>query len=171
MARKVLKKDIARALGVSSSMITRHARRGMPTHSIELARAWCDANLHPALRKEARDTRLPPALVDPRFSPDELRELLEAAGEEIVACMVFNGVTDLERAQVAINCIGWALHVHLEARGIASLLWATVGPPLGDADDPSSEAARLRIEARIAALRVEYLDDETPGDDRSDHEH
>jgi hypothetical protein len=57
MRRRVLNKDVARALGISESMVSRHAKAGMPTHDLELARKWYDANVTPALRK---DTRTPP---------------------------------------------------------------------------------------------------------------
>jgi hypothetical protein len=54
MVRKLLKKDLATQLGISASLVSRRARRGMPTHNADLARAWSDANLVPTLRKEIR---------------------------------------------------------------------------------------------------------------------
>ncbi|MFO1413941.1 MAG: hypothetical protein U1F10_08540 [Burkholderiales bacterium] len=65
MVRKVLKIDIARALDISASMVSRHAKRGMPTHNVELARAWCDNNLVTALRKERRTIGAPRTVEQP----------------------------------------------------------------------------------------------------------
>ena len=44
----MLKKDLAVALGISGSMVSRLAKQGMPTHSIEAARAWRERHLDPA---------------------------------------------------------------------------------------------------------------------------
>jgi hypothetical protein len=43
---------IARALGIAKSRITALKQRGMPTHSIEAARAWRQENLNPARTKD-----------------------------------------------------------------------------------------------------------------------
>jgi hypothetical protein len=39
--------DIARALGVSAAAVTKHAKAGMPTSSIEAAQAWHRAHIDP----------------------------------------------------------------------------------------------------------------------------
>ena len=46
--RKYLRADLARDLGVDKAVITRLAKRGMPTNSLERAREWRAANLDPA---------------------------------------------------------------------------------------------------------------------------
>ena len=48
--------ELAEQLDVSTSMISRLRRRGMPTNSVAAARAWRTANLDPALVKGARAT-------------------------------------------------------------------------------------------------------------------
>lgn len=54
MRRRVLNKDVASALGISASMVSRHAKRGMPTHDLDLARTWYETNVSPSLRKDRR---------------------------------------------------------------------------------------------------------------------
>jgi hypothetical protein len=47
-------KDIAYALGISDSMASRLAKRGMPTHSIEAAEKWRAKNLDSSMTKQNR---------------------------------------------------------------------------------------------------------------------
>lgn len=47
-------KDIAYALGISDSMASRLAKRGMPTHSIEAAQKWRAKNLDSSMTKQNR---------------------------------------------------------------------------------------------------------------------
>lgn len=47
-------KDLAYALGISDSMASRLAKKGMPTHSIEAAEKWRAKNLDPSLTKRNR---------------------------------------------------------------------------------------------------------------------
>ncbi len=55
------RKDLAVALGISPSLVSRFAGRGMPTHDIELARRWRERHLDPARRKEHR-AMMPPSI-------------------------------------------------------------------------------------------------------------
>ena len=45
---------LAELLGIAKSMCSRHVHRGMPTDSVEAARAWMNADLDPARRKGIR---------------------------------------------------------------------------------------------------------------------
>jgi len=45
---------LAELLGIAKSICSRHKGRGMPTDSLEAARAWMQANLDPARRKGSR---------------------------------------------------------------------------------------------------------------------
>lgn len=47
-------KDLAYALGISGSMASRLAKKGMPTHSIEAAEKWRAKNLDPSMTKQNR---------------------------------------------------------------------------------------------------------------------
>lgn len=48
---------LARELGVDKAMVTRHAKRGMPVHSVEAAKAWRAENLSLAHRKDMNPAR------------------------------------------------------------------------------------------------------------------
>lgn len=48
---------LARQLGVSRAVVCRDKKRGMPTHSLEAARAWRERNLLPAMRKDFNAAR------------------------------------------------------------------------------------------------------------------
>ena len=50
----MLKKELARLLGVSESMVSRHAKQGMPTDSVERARRWRKRHLEPGRVKGQR---------------------------------------------------------------------------------------------------------------------
>jgi hypothetical protein len=52
--RKYLQADLAREIGLSPAAVSRLKQRGMPVHSTQAARAWREANLDPALMKQAR---------------------------------------------------------------------------------------------------------------------
>ena len=59
MRRKLLQVDLAAALNISGSMVSRLKARGMPTHDIEAARAWRATNLNPMLCKDIRRPERP----------------------------------------------------------------------------------------------------------------
>lgn len=59
----MLKKDLATALGISAAMISKLARRGMPTDTLERAERWRRRHLEPGRVKGVRYERRP--LVDP----------------------------------------------------------------------------------------------------------
>ncbi len=56
MTRKnrMFQKDVAAALGISASMVTRLKQQGMPTNSIAGAKRWRETNLSPNLTKGVR---------------------------------------------------------------------------------------------------------------------
>ena len=49
--------DLARLLGLSKAAVSRAKRRGMPTHDLQAAQQWRDANLNPMLRKDRNTTK------------------------------------------------------------------------------------------------------------------
>lgn len=51
---KLFQKDLAAALRISASMVTRLKQQGMPTNSIAAARRWREDNLSPNLTKDVR---------------------------------------------------------------------------------------------------------------------
>lgn len=50
----MLRKDLAAALGISGSMVSRLGKRGMPTHDVASARRWRDRHLEPGRMKGMR---------------------------------------------------------------------------------------------------------------------
>lgn len=50
----MLKKELARLLGVSESIVSRHAKQGMPTDSLERAQRWRKRHLEPGRVKGVR---------------------------------------------------------------------------------------------------------------------
>jgi hypothetical protein len=48
------KGDLAIALGISTEMVRKLAKRGMPTHTIEAAKSWRGKNLEPVRTKQYR---------------------------------------------------------------------------------------------------------------------
>jgi len=72
--RALLQQDLAHALGISSAMVSRLKRRGMPTHSIEAAAAWRRQHLDVAsLAEQAtrRRARAHAAHAAPRVEPHD----------------------------------------------------------------------------------------------------
>lgn len=43
--------EMARALGIDKAVVSRHAKRGMPMHSVSAANAWREVNAKPRARK------------------------------------------------------------------------------------------------------------------------
>lgn len=70
----VKKREIARALGVSASAVTKYVKRGCPTTSVAAARVWRDANLDP-VRRMAQQMGIP------RASRPSASELVVRANE------------------------------------------------------------------------------------------
>ena len=59
-------KDLADALGLHKSVLSRYVRKGMPTHSVEAAKAWYTHNIGVRSRPDAKPA---PAEVEPVFPP------------------------------------------------------------------------------------------------------
>lgn len=70
-------KDLAAELGVSPSMVSRLAKRGMPTDTVERARRWRRRHLELARTKAARPEQAPGAADD---DDDALEDELPAGG-------------------------------------------------------------------------------------------
>lgn len=149
MVRKILKADVARALGVSDSLVSRYARRGMPTHDVELAQRWYDGNVRPSLRRALRDIAAAGAAA---ITPADLADALQDAGVELAARLVVEAGADPERAFLAANVVASELDTQLEARGIAADLW--------DVGLKPNAATQARIAARAAQIEAEYAADD-----------
>lgn len=81
----MLKKDLAEALNISTTMVTKLERRGMPTSSVQAARVWRDKHLHPGYRKEYKlgssgRRRQPQRQVQHDVDPDRALDAVELLG-------------------------------------------------------------------------------------------
>ena len=74
----MLKKELAAALGISPAMVTKLAKRGMPTDSLERAQRWRRRHLEPGRVKGVRRER---HAVDPVTHANALAELCLADPE------------------------------------------------------------------------------------------
>jgi phage terminase Nu1 subunit (DNA packaging protein) len=59
---RVKQKDIAEALGLHKSVLSRYVRKGMPTHSVEAAKAWYGQNIGVRSRTDTAAPTQPQAL-------------------------------------------------------------------------------------------------------------
>lgn len=71
---------IAKALGIDPAMVTRYKSRGMPTHSIEAAQDWRDANVRVRWNPGANSSATGRALEGEQAAA-RAGALLQAAGE------------------------------------------------------------------------------------------
>lgn len=92
--------DLARQLGVSPAVVCRLKKRGMPTGSVQAAKAWREANLSPARRRDPDSSqgRLRAGIVqDGRAAAQRVAELVPAA-QSAAAAGLFHCVADEVRA-------------------------------------------------------------------------
>ena len=120
--------QLAGALGLSQAAISQSVAKGMPTHSIEAARAWREANLDPARAKPAPR---PPTLAALLRSAEALLE----AGEGVAPLLprireALRKAPDDQRAAVAMS----------------EGLWDSLTAPIGHAFKPERGAALTQAE-------------------------
>lgn len=107
--KKMLRKDLAVELGISGAMVSKLAKRGMPTDSVERAQRWRKRHLEPGRVKGVR--------FDPNYTPPP------APAAPAAPAPPTSGEIELKltrAAEVAAKCVGIALRVD----GLASI------PPL-----------------------------------------
>lgn len=156
--------DLARLLGVSPAVVCRHKRRGMPTNSAEAARAWRDANLNPALRKDMNPARAAGA---PSGAPDSARAALRRLatamhdGARAVEAGLFPYIADGVRSAMRAVPSG-ARHRALLHPGVMDALteraFAALGGdaalPMGDGDAAAMGAFWYAVAAGEAPPRL-----------------
>ncbi len=121
--------QLATALGLSQAAISQSVAKGMPTHSIEAARAWREANLDPA---RAKPVPRPPTLAALLRSAEALLE----AGEGVAPL--------LPRIREALR------KVPADQRAAVTMsedLWDSLTAPIGHAFKPERGAALTQAEA------------------------
>lgn len=85
--KKLLQNELAEALGISASMLSRLKKRGMPVDSLAAARAWRALHLKPELTKENRYTPFKEAPSPDRqdkSNPDQVNALGRLASYQFV---------------------------------------------------------------------------------------
>ncbi len=139
----MLRKELADALGISASMVTRLAKQGMPTGDVAAARKWRDRHLQTARRKEYRvDTGM--QMARPVDQPRD-RVLVEL--DELVNLALELGLDPVPPAVVArVRAALAAVPMHArESVRMPEVLWdqltAEVRSRLGTTADPDQAAS------------------------------
>jgi hypothetical protein len=153
-------KQIAEALGVTPSAVTKWAQRGCPMHSVEAVRAWRAAHMRPRMRPAPPDGTEGPLGAVPEaargyWDSRARRERAEAAMAEHRLALEAAELVDraaLERALAAVLR-------RLRARLLA--LPQAVVPAL--AGDLSAAAMDARLRAAITAALVDAVQGEADG--------
>lgn len=113
----MLRKDLAEALNISGAMVSKLAKRGMPTHDIEAARRWRDRHLEPGRRKGMRIDTVTRSPADAAAQPAARSGAFEAAlrvcelGARMLHAGQFDHVRDGVRA--ALRAVPVAERQHL----------------------------------------------------------
>lgn len=154
---KLTQKRLGELLGISQSRVAQLHARGMPTQTVDAARAWREANLDPvqSFAQGAAHARAIPAVALP--DPGEIvADALDAAALEIVARLVAENLTpDAEAGSLALSSIAGALADALDRSGADGDPVADVTGPLAGLEGGPRAAVLAQIEARIAAIRAE----------------
>lgn len=107
----MLKKDLAAALGVAPSMVTKLVKRGMPTDSLERAQRWRKRHLEPGMVKGVRRDPRRAGAVD---LVEHVRALAQAAvedwaewGEQLRASLAAVPASKADQVQLPVTA--WAL--------------------------------------------------------------
>lgn len=102
--RKLLRKDLATELGISGAMVSKLAKRGMPTDSLERAQRWRKRHLEPGRVKGVR--------FDPNYTPPPAPA--PAAPPPVNPAPPTHAETEQKltrAAEIAAKCVGIALRV------------------------------------------------------------
>jgi hypothetical protein len=171
--RKLLQVDLAHALGISASLVSRLRKRGMPVHSIEAAKAWRAVNLDPAATWEqaarkggaarAQAAHAPPT--DRTAALENIGLLAELAARDFAAYggRLRAALAALPREawdEVALPASVWG-RLGGEAFATIDKLVAEAGAP-GDLEEPAAGAegdvaADLVYEIAAGLVRVEAV--------------
>ena len=135
MTKGLKKVDLAHALGVDPSLITRYTERGMPTISVAAALDWKLKNVRPRVKVANIEN---PGLFDYDHARAK-REHFAALQAEAAARKELGQLIEVEKVEHAFSKLGTAIRLTLEA------LPTTVGPHLVGLDE-SQMVATLSYE-------------------------
>lgn len=79
--------ELSRLLGLSKAAVCRAKKRGMPTHDLQAAQRWRDANLNPMMRKDRNTLRAASGyragVADPGATLHRVHALMELAASAL----------------------------------------------------------------------------------------
>lgn len=166
------KKELAALLGISGAMVTKLAKRGMPTDSLERAQRWRKRHLEPSRVKGVRyDSNYKPSpQAQPVRPAPVIAHLTLAAGLLDVAAVALSAGACIDALIPGLRVALAAVPAHerdglLLPANVMDLLVADVGallPPSnnapmedGDSDMTNSEAAEMgRFWYQVAAGEI-----------------
>lgn len=153
--KPLTRKALAAALGVSGAMVTKAARRGMPTHSVEAARRWRAASVR------ERAGSAPPPAAPPADGAHVSYQ--EARRREAVAraTAAETDVAERRGELIAVERLRRVMGARMvPAREILRGVGARVGPLVAGLDAAQAAAAldaeMRRVEAELRALADDF---------------
>ena len=127
-------KELAQALGISPGMVSRHAKMGMPTDSLERAQRWRKRHLEPS---RVKGSRFDPTAASAAEAPAPAREQGPAAAPSHLETMtrLAAKIEALAKAANAelIEAEGFVDLVNLEPLRRAMRAWPTEAIPMAPA--------------------------------------
>ncbi len=159
----MLKKDLAQLLGVSESMVSRHAKQGMPTDSAERAKRWRKRHLEPGRVKGSRyDGK---AKATPRAKPGtvpDLEKCVELLSEALQAGPVSHDATVLVNTRTALRTMpdwrGAAETLAMPVRVWVRLIAAVFSAEYVARASALGFSKKVTAEQLVDALRNDKLD-------------
>lgn len=175
------KKELAALLGISGSMVTRLAKHGMPTDSLERAQRWRKRHLEPSRVKGVRhDSNYRPSpQAQPVRPAPVIDHLTPAAGLLNVAAMALSAGTCIAALVPALRVALAAVPAHerdglllpvnvmdILVADVAAVLPPREGEPLNDdgtpvyqdgdtmTDDEAAELGRFWYQVAAGEIRV-----------------
>lgn len=138
-------KELAEALGISPTMVSKLVKRGMPATSLEAAQRWRRRHLEPARLKNARMAFAAGLLPSPvEENPDAEPSAAEADSTEYRAARAQRERTMADRAQLELQRLRGTLIDVAEASRVGFTFFRMLRDRL--------EAIPLRLGAQLAAM-------------------
>lgn len=141
------RQELAKHLGISPSMVTKLAKRGMPVDTVERAKRWRNRHLEPGRVKGSRmGTEAPPPLANKPAPTDEMREVPRPARVPTVEEITTLAEQVGQYMRRARHC----REVTLGIRHVRHMLRAWCG------SNPHSQWLHLRLPADVWLRLAEY---------------
>ena len=170
--KKPLQNDLAAALGISASMLSRLKKRGMPVDSLASARVWRALHLKPELTKENRYTpfrEAPRPAKQDKSNPDQVNSIGRLALNQFGAYgpilkQVMRTLPRSLRSEVSLPVPVWEALTNDEFKKID--LWEKangiepIPPPTAEElADPDNEAGNFIFDIAAGIIRFKKPDE------------